>query len=448
MRMQTIAAVLLACLGISCVSLPNLVQNYVTNQANPNLRTIDSVESDHSVFLPLILKPIKSYLPLVIHSSIAPSEPFPLNFAREVSANTYLTWQFQHAYLSTSYRYNLYFDSGTDHPTTLIASNSVDSWYELATLEEATTYSWQVVAIDSGTDVRYPGPIWQFTTETFGVAPLLDEVVSVPAGAFWMGCDRANRLEDRCSYNLYHRDEPVRRVTVDSFQIDKYEVTNQEYLLCAAEGACSLPRRTEMLYDPAYALSPVVYVSWWDAQAYCSWEGKRLPTEAEWEKSARGVIDTRKWPWGNEAPDCTRVNHWPLNRRDEGCSIEPQRDVQQIGLHPHGASPYGVHDMAGNVFEWVQDKYDVNYYLYAPLNNPQGPPFSRVTKDFESPDAPPSRNQTGLPVFTVRGGSWRFDLTYLRVAHRHWGHHGYSSGEDVPYFRNNAVGFRCAASVP
>jgi formylglycine-generating enzyme required for sulfatase activity len=403
--------------------------------------------SDLQVYLPVILKPSMVYLPF-ISSGVKLSVLQPTHNAEDVSPNAYLAWHLEEPPTVNPYYFDVYLDAG-DVPTTRIATGLRNPWLDPETFEGGVTYSWQVIVVDLVTNARYPGAIWRFTTEAFDVEPDLDAMVFIPGGPFWMGCDSQNPYEFPCSYNIFHHDEPVRHVQIDPFEIDKYEVTNREYLQCMEAGACQAPRRTEQLYNPTYALSPVLYVSWWDAQNFCAWEGKRLPTEAEWEKAARGAIDTRKWPWGNEEPDCTRVNHNEINRRDGNCPAAPQKiGIHWVGQHPRGASPYGVHDMAGNAFEWVQDKYDVYYYLYSPMDNPQGPPTSRVTKDRGTPWQPLSQDQLGFPVFSIRGGSHRDNAFYMRVAHRHWGHHGDTPNTDEPYFRSPRVGFRCARSVP
>jgi len=399
---------------------------------------------ENAVFLPIVLKPFWAYLPLV-NTSIGLMAIHPANAAEDVSANAYLVWVVEDT--SQAYRFDVYLDANTNTPTSQIATDLINPWFAPPTYEPGVEYSWQVIAIDSVTNARYPGPVWRFKTEAYSDAPDLTKMVYVPGGEFWMGCDAQNPHEFPCSYNIFHYDEPVRRVQIDAFEIDKYEVTNQEYLECMNAGACSAPRVTDMLHNPSYALAPVLYVSWWDAQDYCAWEGKRLPTEAEWEKAARGAIDTRKWPWGNENPDCTQVNHNSLNRESH-CPATPTRTgIQLVGQRPRGASPYGVHDMAGNAFEWVHDKYDVYYYLYSPLDNPPGPPTSRIMRDQGSPTQPLRNDQLGIPVFSIRGGSYKDNDFYMRVVHRHWGHHGDTPNTDSPYFRNNKVGFRCAQSL-
>ncbi len=409
--------------------------------------------ASHAVYIPVISTYFigKTYIPYIAHA-ILPAEPMPADQAGNVSANSYLSWKFDGPPISGGYQYDLYFDATDATPTTRVAAGLSNPWFETPTFTGATTYSWQVVAINPLDSKRSPGPIWRFTTEALDAPAQLDAMVTIPGGPFWMGCDRNNPYEAECSYNEYHHDEPVRQVTISTFAIDKYEVTNLEYRNCMIAGACAGPRNPAMINDPAYDMSPVLYVSWWNAQDFCRWEGKRLPTEAEWEKAARGTIDTRKYPWGNEEPDCTQVNQKTVNGQSifDGlqCPAGPVAGIQSVGIHARGASPYGVHDMAGNAFEWVQDKYDVYYYLYAPSDNPQGPPYSRVTKDYGTPEQPAPHDQGRVPVFSIRGGSWRDHPPYMRVVHRHWGHHGDQPNTDIPSYRNDRVGFRCAQSIP
>ncbi len=176
----------------------------------------------------------------------------------------------------------------------------------------------------------------------------------VPEGPFWMGCNES--LDDECLSNEF----PGREVTVDAFYMDVHEVTRSAYLSCVDAEACTV---SSCEWDPADTEDlPAVCVDWFQASAYCAWAGKRLPTEAEWEKAARGV-DGRKYPWGQAEPSCDLAAM-------PGCT---RKVVAPCGHSPAGDSPYGLCDMAGNAWEWTSDRYDENYYGVAPSTNPRGP---------------------------------------------------------------------------
>ncbi len=238
-----------------------------------------------------------------------------------------------------------------------------------------------------------------------------NEQVLIEGGTFWMGCDEDNNAGFGCRPSELPRHE----VTLDPYLIDRYEVTNGQYQLCVDAGVCRAPRPVP---DGLYAESgqtdsianyPVVNITHEDAEIYCSFVDKRLPTEAEWEMAARGGLET-VFPWGNENPDCTQANSLnPLNATVCVGAIMP------VGSYPTGSSDYGVMDMAGNVWEWVADVYNPDYYANSPAENPTGP-------------------ESGSE-YVVRGGGFSGNWTYLRNAARSF---------DLGFYSGADLGFRCA----
>ena len=220
----------------------------------------------------------------------------------------------------------------------------------------------------------------------------------IPAGEFLMGSDDRDENE-----------KPMHAVYLSAYWIDQTEVTNAQYALCVQAGACQPPlsssstTRSQYFGNPDFAGYPVIFVDWGQATAYCAWAGRRLPTEAEWEKASRGT-EGAICPWGNTSPAPDRLNfNGALG------------DTTRVGSYPAGASPYGALDMAGNVWEWVSDWYSSGTYQSGVYENPTGP-------------ADGTRR-------VLRGGSWYYDLNKIRSAFR------FSASDNTVL---SDVGFRCA----
>jgi formylglycine-generating enzyme required for sulfatase activity len=192
----------------------------------------------------------------------------------------------------------------------------------------------------------------------FRLCGMVPGYLSIPAGPFQMGIGPGTSIRG-----------PMHTVYLDSYQIMRHEVTNWQYMQCVIQQGCSglmygySYSRNSYYGNPNYVDYPVLWNTWYMANQYCAWAGGRLPTEAEWEKAARGASDTRDYPWGNQDIDCTRANY------DLSCL----GDTAMVGSYPAGSSPYGAMDMIGNVWEWVNDWYQWDYYAISPSYNPPGP---------------------------------------------------------------------------
>lgn len=227
-------------------------------------------------------------------------------------------------------------------------------------------------------------------------------MVRIPAGPFLMGSD--SRLDD---------EGPQHTVTLPAYRIDRYEVTNLQYRHFIDDtGRRSPTHFRNRTFPDGKADHPVTFVSWYDARDYCQWAGKRLPTEQEWEKAARGS-DGRIFPWGDEFD--IRAGNTPVR----WARLKEEGDTTPVGAFPLGRSPYGVEDMSGNVWEWT-----ASWYLPHPGNTHQSENFGKIYK-------------------VLKGGSW-WDCSY------------YKCGISAPTFnrsffnprvKNSSFGFRCAADV-
>jgi formylglycine-generating enzyme required for sulfatase activity len=224
-------------------------------------------------------------------------------------------------------------------------------------------------------------------------------MVMVPGGTFNMGAGESGDTA------------PIHAVTLDSFFMDQFEVTNERYSQCVSAGVCAPPTRrstdTRSAYftDPSFANFPMVNETWEQAENFCEWDGRRLPTEAEWEYAATGG-NARVYPWGDQF--------------DANLAPVTASDLVAVGSFPGGASPFGIQDMAGNALEWVLDWYDPEFYANSPAASPQGP-------------------ETGTRK-VLRGGGFGNPDPTLYTTFRRYNRSPNASDVDI--------GFRCAETVP
>lgn len=268
-----------------------------------------------------------------------------------------------------------------------------------------------------------PSPTLEPTQANFRVAESDGmEQIFIPAGEFTMGgADSA--AQQAIGNGIAYPEVPVHKVTLDSFWIDKYEVTNRQYALCVAAGACAPPKwdasksRGTYFSNPEYANYPVIYVSWYQARDYCAWAGRRLLSEAEWEKAARGD-DARLYPWGNDPISGDKANFCDKNCPRSFANMgfdDGYVETAPVGSFPAGASAYGVMDMAGNVWEWTNTV--LSLYPYDPNDGR------------ESPDAYEQR--------MWRGGAWSTGVWYMRASTRY---------HSVQKYQYHNLGIRCGSS--
>jgi formylglycine-generating enzyme required for sulfatase activity len=273
------------------------------------------------------------------------------------------------------------------------------------------------------------------TTTAFAASPVdSEDMVMVPGGPFLMGVDKVSnvdiekmskrkKLRYLVSSAAFHDEGPAHNIIVDTFLIDKYELSNKKY----AEFLKATGHPAPAYWDDSKRNKPnqpVSGVNWFDANTYCSWANKRLPTEAEWEKAAKGP-DGFKYPWGDDL-DESKANYG-----------RKQEFTANVDSYPEGKSGYGAYNMAGNVFEWVHDWYDPNYYKTNTESiNPTGPGKGVY---LSSTGTYVDRIATGKKR-VIRGGSWYAPAPTITNTHRFWNdpmNNSYGVG----------LGFRCARSV-
>jgi formylglycine-generating enzyme required for sulfatase activity len=305
----------------------------------------------------------------------------------------------------------------------ITGQNAIGTWWQIVYPPDSDGRGWVASGAQYGTASNVENvPIVEappLPTLAVGSTRMREKdgmvMVFVPKGTFEMGdtadaalaeCQKYSR---DCRREYFTDEEPPHTVTLDAFWIDRTEVTNAHYARCVAAGVCNPPSesssstRKSYYGDSQYDEYPVIYVSWDDATTYCKWAGGRLPTEAEWERAARGP-DGRIYPWGNDPPDDMLLNYnWHVG------------DTTKVGSYPKGQSWAGALDMAGNVLEWVNDWY--GDYPSGPQVNPSGPASGQWR--------------------VLRGGSWSHDPEDVRAAFRSDLH---------PDYRDDDYGFRCVVA--
>lgn len=301
--------------------------------------------------------------------------------------------------VSANYLMRLSNSNDTPTETLTIPTETVTSQVTISLSAEVIPTESQTLLVSTLTPPVFPSSPDISST----ITPDIITMMYVPEGNFTMGSDNGDPDE-----------RPVHVVYLDAFWIDQTEVTNAMYAKCVFAGVCKEPSNKRSNTHPNYYENsefnnyPVIYVNWNMATTYCTWNAKRLPTEAEWEKAARGT-DGRTYPWG-EGINCDKANYYDGNNY---CV----NDTTKVSRYFNSVSPYGFYDMAGNVWEWVSDWYDRTYYQKSPSWNPLGPDLgsSRV----------------------LRGGSWYYDEIIVRSASRGW---------KDPIYNDSNIGFRCAKS--
>ena len=246
---------------------------------------------------------------------------------------------------------------------------------------------------------------------TLVMAPLIaaaerrSKMVLIPAGEFIMGNQEESGRKD---------ERPSHSVTLDAYYMDQYEVTGKDFEAYMDDQPKVHPTITGWYgrkVRPDMTHKPVFGLTWKRCQNYCAWAGKRLPTEAEWERAAKGQ-EGRLYPWGNEPPDPSKANFGRC------CFVMKGQVFKEVGELPAGKTPDNIYDLAGNVAEWVYDWYDKNYYEISPSKNPKGPKNGKY--------------------HVIRGGAWNSLSGYMRSSSRY----GYNDAKDF-----YGIGCRCVKSA-